>query len=241
MHVDPAGDLLGAAEACEAEVFLRAYGNTAEEWADEYGPYDQSSVFLAMADPDGDVVAACRLIVPGPAGLKTLNDTSRAPWHVEGYRAARSAGIDPDATIDIATIGVRRGLRGAGMLASVALYHGIVQLTRANAMPDVVMLMDERARRLLTSIGCLTFALPGTAPGPYLGSAASTPLWANVPQMMDHQRRTNPDAFRLVSQGIGLDGIDVPALDQFRLDRNQQPAEAAPNAVPEAIMEQVRG
>jgi hypothetical protein len=240
MHVDPTGDLLGAAQACEAEVFLRAYGNTAQEWADEYGPYDQSSVFLAVADHEDQVVAACRLILPGPAGLKTLNDTMRAPWHVEGYRAARSAGIEPDATIDIATIGVRRGLRGVAMLASVALYHGIVQLTRANAMPDVVMLMDERARRLLTSIGCLTFALPGTAPGPYLGSAASTPLWANVPHMMDHQRRINPDAFRLVSQGVGLDGIDVPSLDRFRLTRNREPAQIEAGVEVEAVMAPVR-
>ena len=34
--------------------------------------------------------------------------------------------------------------------------------------------------------------------GFYLGSENSLPLWANVPQMMDNQRRINPDAFRKV-------------------------------------------
>ncbi len=94
LHFDPTGDVLEAARDCEAEVFLRAYGNTRDEIADEYGPYEDSSAFIALTDDRGDVVAETRMIAPSAAGLKTLNDTSRAPWHVDGYRAARAAGID---------------------------------------------------------------------------------------------------------------------------------------------------
>ena len=221
MHFDPAGELRAAARDCEADVFFRAYGNTRDDFDEEYGPYEDSSAFIALSEPGGDVVAACRLIVPGEAGLKSLHDIARPPWSVDGNRSARAAGLVPAATLDIATVGVRAGLGGAGLWA-VALYHAIVVATRVNNMPYVVMIMDERARRLLTSIGCATQALPGTGPGPYLGSPASMPLWANVPNMMDRQRRENPDGYRLVSQGMGLDGISVPDPSAFVL-RDRSP------------------
>ncbi len=38
----------------------------------------------------------------------------------------------------------------------------------------------------------------------------STPVWADLREMFDRQRQTNPDAYRLIYQGIGLDGITLP-------------------------------
>jgi hypothetical protein len=212
------GSSVAAARECEAAVFWNAYGNTREQLDDEYGPYEDDSAFIALAEHGGDVVAVCRVIRPGVAGLKTLNDLSRQPWGVDGRRAARAAGVDPARTVDVATIGVRHGLGRGRALAAVALYHGIVAVTRANNLPFVVMLMDERARRLLTAVGCETQLLPGTRGGPYLGSAITYPLWANVPTMMDRQRAVNPEAHRMISMGRGLDGIQVPALSAFALD-----------------------
>ncbi|MFI5427035.1 hypothetical protein [Aeromicrobium sp. UC242_57] len=55
-----------------------------------------------------------------------------------------------------------------------------------------------------------TQALPGTKTGEYLGSPSSTPLWANLHRMFERQRMDNPDAYRLIFQGIGLDGIALP-------------------------------
>lgn len=215
IHFDPIGSLRDAAADCEASVFLESYGNTRPQLASEYGPFDAASVFIALSDAHGDVVAASRLIVPGRAGLKTLQDTSREPWLVDGYRAARLAGVDPGAALDVATIGVRRGLKGVGALASMALYHSIVMASRVNDLRYIVMIMDARARRLLNAVGCATQVLPGTGSGEYLGSKDSTPLWANVPTMLDNQRRVNPDAARLISTGVGLDGIQVPAASKF--------------------------
>jgi len=227
MHFDPVGDVLAAARDCEIAIFFDAYGNTATEWQQEYGRYDQSSAFVAITEPGGDAVAVCRMVIPSAFGLKSLDDLSRPPWQVDGYRSALAAGVDPAATIDIATIGVRKGLRGAGMLASLALYHSIVMATRANNLPHIVMIMDERARRLLSMASLTTFVLPGTAPAPYLGSSASTPLWANMAQSMDIQRRDNPEAHRLVGQGQGLAGISIPPLAGFRFRDRLLPAYTA--------------
>lgn len=109
LHFDPQGAVLASARECEAEVFLRWYGNTREQLAQEYSRYDAHSTFLALADPDGQVLAAARLISPGPAGLKTLDDISSAPWGVDGRRVAHAARMDLNTTWDVATIGVRRG------------------------------------------------------------------------------------------------------------------------------------
>jgi hypothetical protein len=206
--LDPVGDELTAALNCEAEVFLQTYGNTVDQLAHEYGPYAERTGLITLLDESCRALATTRFIAPGPAGLKTLNDTKRAPWNVDGLRSARAAGIDPSRTWDIATIAVRRSSRGG--LAAAALYHGIATAANANQIDSIIMIMDARARRLLSASGMQTRALPGTTEGQYLGSPKSTPVWADLREMFDLQRQTNPDAYRLIYQGIGLDGISLP-------------------------------
>jgi hypothetical protein len=164
---------------------------------------------MTLLEENGQALATTRFIAPGPAGLKTLNDTHRPPWHVDGLRSARAAGIDPARTWDIATIAVRRTSR-RGSLAAAALYHGVARAASANNIDSIVMIADARARRLFSASGMQTHVLPGTGEGEYLGSSRSTPLWADLREMFDQQRQTNPDAYRLIYQGIGLDGISLP-------------------------------
>ncbi len=169
--------------------------------------------------------------------MKTLNDAGRPPWRIDGVRAARAVGIDPALAWDVATIGVGPKLRGSGLLAAIAMYHGIVAATRANRLRWVVMLMDERARRLLTSLTCETFVLPGTWPGDYLGSPACTPLWADVNTMMDVQRVRNPEAYRLVGLGLGLDGISVPGPEGFVMRERPSVANLLPDRNTRRLLE----
>lgn len=226
LHFDPRGEVLAAARACESDVFLSEYGNTAEQWAQEYGPYDDSSVFVAVTEPGGDAVAVMRLVLPGVAGLKTLVDVGRPPWSIDGVRAARAAGMAAAHTWDVATIAVRKSVPRGGLL-SAALYNGLLQATRANAARWIVMIMDVRARRLLNMVGLHTRVLPGAGIAAYLGSDASVPLWAEVAPMVDNQRRVNPDAYRLISLGVGLDGVAVPHPREFVLAGPPEPALAA--------------
>jgi len=39
--------------------------------------------------------------------------------------------------------------------------------------------------------------------------------------MLENQRLRFPDAYRLVTLGIGLDGVSVPSRESFRLDRSR--------------------
>lgn len=206
---DPVGEELDAALQCEAEVFWQTYGNTPEQFVEEYGPYLADTGFMVVLEEDGTAAAAARFIAPGPQGLKTLNDIGRPPWEVDGLRSARAAGVDVARTWDIATIAVRRGA-GRGGLCAAALYNGIVRSAFANDIDYVVMIMDALARRLLTGLGLQTQVLPGTSTGEYLGSASSTPLWTNLHRIFERQRQEDPEAYRLIFQGVGLDGIHGP-------------------------------
>jgi hypothetical protein len=214
---DPVGEELDAALQCESDVFWQTYGNTPEQFEVEYGPYAADTGFMAVLEEDGTAAAAVRFIANGPAGLKTINDLSRPPWEVDGLRSAKAAGVDVDRTWDIATIAVRRG-SGRGGLCAAALYNGIVRAAFANDIDFVVMIMDAYARRLLTGLGLQTQVLPGTRTGEYLGSAASTPLWTNLHRIFERQRQEDPDAYRLIFQGVGLDGITVPSDWVWRRD-----------------------
>ena len=225
LHFDARGALLEAARQCEEDVFLEAFGNTRAQLEEEYGPYNDQSIFVAVADGAGHVVGACRLITPGPAGLKTLNDVSREPWGVDGVRSARAAGLDVERTWDIGTLGVRKDARGSRMAVGIALYHALVVATRVNDVQAITAILDDSARRVLTAADYIMPALPGTRTGEYLGSPASTPVYGFCAGMLDAQRRRNPDAYRLMSLGIGLDGIAVPEESAFRLRPRLVPAE----------------
>ena len=212
---DPSGDLLQAARACEADIFREAYGNSREQLETEYASYEANTTFLAVADERDQVFAVARVLSPG-GRLKTLDDVGREPWSVDPSRSVAAARIDLTGTWDATTIGVRPGMGRQQSRLAFAIYHGVLAVARANDASSFVAMLDNRVRRLLNSVGIVTHALPGTVAEPYLGSLATTPVYAHLVPMFDNQRRNLPDAYRLVTMGAGLEGIDVPPLDHFR-------------------------
>lgn len=235
LHFDVRGGLLDAALQCEEDVFLQAFGNTRQQLEDEYGPYNDQSVFMAVSDASGYVVGVTRLIQDGPAGLKTLNDIGLEPWGVDGARSAALADIDQAKTWDIATLGVRRDYRGAKLMVAMSLYHGIMKATRVNEVRTATAILDVHAHRVLADAGYMFKTLPGTRPEPYLGSGASIPVFGHWTELADAQRRTAPDLYRLVTLGIGLDGVVVPGDEELVLKpAAPKPAEQRPALVPVA-------
>jgi len=206
---------------------LQWYGNTRQQLADEYDRYESTSVFVALADERDDVLGIVRFVVPGVAGLKTLNDVGLPPWNALPVRSAAAARIDPTTTWDCATMGLRADRSQSTARLSLALYHGLLLALRVNQVHTVIAVLDERARRLLSSVGLVLHTIPGTTTAPYLGSAASTPVFAHLAAGLDQQRRLAPEAHRLVTLGIGLDGISVPEPDAFRLTHAGVPEAAA--------------
>jgi hypothetical protein len=219
LHFDPQGDLLRATLDCENDVFVDRYGEEREALEGYHAPYTGASTFLSLADADGYVVAMARLVYPSPAGLITLADIAEEPWHADSDAVLAETGLDAARTWDLSAVCVRKASGGQTALFAAAIYHGLIKALQANRVEGFVAMLDARVRRILNMMGVVLHPLPGIETLPFWGSPASTPSYAHLATLLSHQRRTAPDAYRLVSLGVGLDGIRVPPLDAFTLHR----------------------
>ena len=233
LHVDPVGELHESALACERAVFLQAYGNTVDELNTEYGPYDESSFLISVTDDTGYTVGVCRIITPGASGLKTLNDVNASPWYADSARLARAVGIAPDRTWDIATLGVRAEYRTQAPMVTMALLHGVMATSRANAIPSLTAMLDERARRVLSFMDVHFSTFPGVDAGEYLGSAATRPLYMDITKSLTLLRQANPVVYRTLTLGDGLEGMALPSRESLRLRTAQQRAALRENPAAE--------
>jgi hypothetical protein len=215
---DPQSELRQSVFECEAEIFRRSYGVAYPDHVAEFAPYEDATTFIAVLDEADRALGAMRIIKPNPIGLKTINESCGEPWKIDGPRAARAVGLGQTSTWDVATVGVPAGAGRHRLAITAALYHGLVLAARQNGVRSLVMTLDERVRAILTAGGLITNALPGARPGPFCGSKASTPVYGHCDAMLDTQRRVNPDAYRLIVQGVGLDAISVPSPRNFVLD-----------------------
>jgi hypothetical protein len=210
------GALQDAAFTLEAEIFGSRYGVSYPDHVLEFSDYHHNSVFVAVVDDAGQVAGMMRWIVPGDAGLKTLNEAERAPWFIDSARAARAVGVDPERTWDVASLVVRPGLGRDRATVTTAMYHALAVAVRRNGVRSLLMTVDERVRRILEVLGISGRALPGARPLPFCGSPASTPVYGHCAEMWRWQRQAHPEAHRLIAHGAGLD-VSVPPSSSFAL------------------------
>jgi hypothetical protein len=204
---------------CELEVQHQWYGDTAEEIEEAYGPWSESTVWLAVRATSGRVLGACRLITPGQLPQRTLAEASAPPWSLAGRRLALELGIDEARAWDVATINVRRELGSAGADVAAALYHGVFVAPDVNGGEWLLAMLDLRVRRLLASVGLFFHPLPGARPERYMGSPALQPVYAHLHRLVGQQERQRPDEYARITLGRGLGDIAVPEVDTFRLSR----------------------
>lgn len=74
---------------------------------------------------------------------------------------------------------------------AAALCHGIVSALRVNRARELAVTADASARQLLAATGL-------------------APCGGSVAGLLDRQRRVNPEGYRLVTQGDGLDDVRLP-------------------------------
>lgn len=83
----------------EKRVFRDAYGLETVQMAEEFGPYDERSVWSVIVHhPSSSAVGAVRSIVGPPSGLKFVADLA-SHWGLTWQDAAERARVDPGATI----------------------------------------------------------------------------------------------------------------------------------------------
>jgi len=210
--------LRAAAFAHEASIFGSVYSVPYDFHVAEFAPYEAQSAFLVVVDQEERVRATMRLVTPGPAGIKTIVEAARSPWFLEAERAADAVGLDLAKTWDVATLAVGSGLGRDRLVVTASLYHGLTVAARRNRVTSLLMTVDERVRGILeTYFGLYTTALPGAVPKPFEGSPASTPVYGHCADMLTAQRKLNPEAYRLLTLGVGLEGVEIPSEQQFDL------------------------
>ena len=203
-----------AARACEEAVFGRRFGNTAEELAAEYGPYEATTSFGAVLRPDGTAVGAVRLVAPGARGLKTLVDAAGPPWRVPDDVLAAVAGgaVGPEGpaaplTWDVATFGVDSVAAGGDRRIAAALFGVMFGAFADHGVTCFVAMLDSGARRAIERLGVRLLDLPGAQAAPYLGSASTVPAYRQVADLHDEHRTRFPDLHDPVFHGRGLPGV----------------------------------
>jgi len=199
----------------ERVVFLEAFGNTAEQLAEEYGPYEPSSFFICVLDHLRSLPAGViRVLQPSPAGFKSLKDIEPV-WGEPAETIIERTGLalDTDRTWDIATLAVAPEYRAKATagLVTMGLYQSLSLTAWNSGIEWFVAILDVPVLRILRwKFHAVWAGYQGIAPRAYLGSAASMPAWCNV---VDAERRlaaTDTELHAILAQGIGLEAALRP-------------------------------
>jgi hypothetical protein len=197
----------------ERTVFLETFGNTPELLADEYAPYEPTSIFICVIDhlrllPAG----VMRILLPSEVGFKSLNDIE--PWWGEPARVViRRTGLDIDLerTWDIATVAAMAEYRGKAMagLISIGLYQAATMMARSCGIEWTVAILDMPVYRMIRKLNIPFFGYKGVPPLPYLGSPSNLPVWCHIsPEEERRLALSNPKMYQILIEGTGLE----PAL-----------------------------
>ncbi|MDP5183853.1 hypothetical protein QOZ88_14530 [Blastococcus sp. BMG 814] len=224
-----------AARQVEADVFLQAFGNTPELLAQEYGPYEERSRFVAVIDDESGVaLGTARLITDGAAPVKTVLDIAGAPWHLPVAESLAAVDLEPATVWDVASLAVDPRYRAgaAGAEVSVALCHGIWRYARNCGVPGMVTILDDRVHRLVRAMGLPWHAMAGATSQPYLGSPASTPCVFAVATAEAEVYGSRPDLAPALDHGvfrsITVDPADLAATRGTFVDSAEPALVGAP-------------
>jgi hypothetical protein len=202
----------------ERAVLLESFGNTADDLAREYGPYEASSLFLVIIDhvrllPAGGI----RVVQPSSVGLKSLNDLESV-WGETAEVLMQRTDLDfeLDKTWDVATLVVppEYRARATGGLITTGLYQTLTLAAQARGIELLVAILDMPVFRMLRWKLKMIFAgYRDVSPRPYLGSLASIPAWCDLVAADEHVAAVDPELHRILTKGIGLE----PALRRVDL------------------------
>ncbi len=199
---EPGADL---ARHVEQLVFEESFGNSPEATEAEYAAYEGATVFICVLDHRRSLpVGAIRLVLPGAAGFKTMDDIADH-WHTPPADAMRSSGMDraSGATWDIATLSVAPGYRNG--VVSLALYQATTTMALRCGVQWFITVLDVVVLRLLQLGLRRPFArFPGLDPQDYFGSV-SVPCVSDVTAWADRLASADPTLYETLFIGAGLE------------------------------------
>jgi len=203
----------------EREVFYEFFQNTPELLAAEYGPYEDSTLFVCVLDHRRRLPAGVmRLVLPSAAGLKSLDDVEAVWGHRLGDVLARTGmNLERDRAWDIATLAVDSEYRGRATdgLVSLGLYQAVAQLTLRCNVRWVVTILDLVVLDLIQQATSNAFAsFSGLEPIRYLDSPASLPVYCDLDTYFPRLETADPSMHEILYDGRGLE----PAMRPLDLE-----------------------
>lgn len=206
---DPASEL---GRAVEREVFFEFFGNTPELMDAEYDPYESASLFLVVVDhlrrkPAGVI----RMLLPSPAGFKTLHDIEKH-WGQPLDEVLARTGVDFDleSLWDVGTLAVGREYRGEATqgLVTLGLYQGMDMLTTVVDVKFGVAILDLVVFDNVQKSFHRPFSpFPGLEPMRYLDSPSSLPIWIDIREYRARLAMIDADLYEVLYAGKGFEAM----------------------------------
>lgn len=204
---DPFSEL---ARHVERVVFDEFFGNSPELLAEEYGPYEASTLFFAVLDHHRRLPAgALRMMGPSPAGFKTLLDIETV-WGqpLDDVLARSGITLDRERTWDGATLAVAPDYRGAAtdQLISLALLQAVFMAAQTLGFRLLLGVADLIVLDLIQQRLSSPFQrFAGLEPQYYLGSPVSVPVYIDVPAYRARLSNIDPAMHGILFAGKGLE------------------------------------
>lgn len=181
------------ARQVEREVFEDCWGNDSATMKNEYGPYDESSVFFVAIDIEDKVpVGVLRMIRNSPRGLKTIVDLDDAvkspiaPFTIGVEDVMRAHGIeDLDRCWDGATAAVPRRYRRQLLPMHRQIMRVVAMAAIRENIQHFVAVLDAPVVRGARDILGLPLApLANTPPFTHMDAPNNQAVYAHVPSLL---------------------------------------------------------
>ncbi|HMF03254.1 MAG TPA: hypothetical protein VKH17_00455 [Acidimicrobiia bacterium] len=194
----------------EREVFYEFFKNTPELLAAEYGPYEDSTLFVCVLDHRRRLPAGViRLVLPSPAGFKSLDDVEAVWGHrLDEVLERTGMSFETDRVWDVATLAVDAEYRGRATdgLVSLALYQAVAQLALRCDARWVVTILDLVVLNLVQEATSHAFErFSGVEPLRYLDSPASLPVYCDLDAYFPRLETADPSMYEILYDGRGLE------------------------------------
>jgi hypothetical protein len=210
------------ARQLEREVFEHSWGNDSVTMKNEYGPYDESSVFFMAVDTHDRVPAGVvRMIRNSSAGLKTivdLDDGSKspiAPIAIPVGEVLRHHGIDDlDRCWDGATAAIPRRYRRRLAAAHVQILRVMALAAMRENIQHFVAVLDAPVVRAARDVlGLPLVPLVGTPPFTHMDAPNNQAVYAHIPTLLGISQQRN----RKVGQKIRdcFSANTLPSVEQL--------------------------
>jgi hypothetical protein len=180
---DPVANI---ARQVERATFEEAFGNDPVCMTNEYGPYEESSLFFLAIDTElGAPAGVLRVIRNSPAGLKTLvdmEDSTKTPTAVPAAEVMRHHGIDDlNRCWDGATAAIRPQYRRRLATIHVQLLRMAYAAAVRENITHYISIQDAPVYRLARRfLGLPVVPLANTPPFTYMNAPNSQAVYASV-------------------------------------------------------------